>query len=224
MKKFLTTYFLLNFLCPFLCPFLYQYSFANKVIEDDLEKYLDKNLKIKEYKYQNIYDENLPKISNEKRGVLVDFEEFFPKNPSHFVKKKVIIDGISGSTTIKIKIKNYLTTKSFPKEGEIAEFETVEDIKIGNVLYKKGTTIKGRIENISQNESYGVPAEMILSNFKLGEISLAGDIEKAGANRTLWLRPVVWVTSSFFGAGYLLIPIRGGHAKIRPEEVFEIYY
>lgn len=221
MKKFLTICFLLNFLCPFLC----QSSLANKVIEDDLEKYLDKNLKIKEYKYRNIYDENLPKVSNKKRrGVLVDFEEFFPKNPVHFVKKKVIIDGISDTTTIKIKIKNYLTTKSFPKEGEMVEFETIEDVKIRNVLYKKGTTIKGRIENISQNESYGVPADMILSNFKLGEISLAGDIEKAGANRTLWLRPVVWVTSSFFGAGYLLIPIRGGHAKIRPEEVFEIYY
>lgn len=121
---------------------------------------------------------------------------------------------------IQIRIKEDFTTKSKPEEGDFIEFETVEDFK----SFSAGTTVKGRIEFISMNCIWGVPADIVIGNFQIGNIALYGEIHKGGANRIIWLRPATIVGTFFFGAGLALIPIRGGHAKIKPEQIYTVYY
>lgn len=125
----------------------------------------------------------------------------------------------STETPVEIRIKKVLTTKTKPEEGDIVEFETVSDVK----SYPAGTTVTGRIEFISMNYTYGVPADIIIGSFKIGKTPLYGEISITGANRSLWLRPCVIAGSIFFGAGLALMPIRGGHAKVKPSKTYTVY-
>lgn len=123
---------------------------------------------------------------------------------------------------IKVKIKNKYSTKDNFNEGEYIDFITLEDAKIKNKNYPKGSTVKARIETVSQNKSWGVPSDLVVGNFTLNGNKLTGEILKTGANRSLWVYPAVIAGCMFLGAGLLLIPIRGGHAKIRPSEVYTL--
>ena len=198
-------------------------------IKDSLvDTTLDKNLKIKEQKISYIEDsfaeQNKNKNVVHKQNFVI--EENLPtvNNVALVVKKKSGISDFSKSQDIKICIKNYLTTKNCDEEGSYIEFITKDDNTINNVFFPKGSIVKARIENISLNKKMGVPSELIISNFSIGKTPLIGQIEKTGANRSLWLYPTVYVGACFFGAGLLLVPIRGGHAKLRPEEVYTVQY
>ena len=120
---------------------------------------------------------------------------------------------------VRIRIKNDFTTKTNPKEGAYIEFETVGKVK----SYPVGTTVRGRLETVSQNCMFGVPADVVIGNFEIDSKPLLGEISIQGANRTLWLRPCIYVGTVFFGAGMALSPIRGGHAKIKQKEIYTLY-
>ena len=69
----------------------------------------------------------------------------------------------------------------------------------------------------------GTPASLIVGNFALTDnVKLDGQISQTGANRTIWLYPTVLTMNIFCGLGILFMPIRGGHAKLRPSKVYEI--
>ena len=138
-------------------------------------------------------------------------------------KVKYVIDN-ENLIPIKVRIKNYLSTKQKIDEGDFIEFETITELKVKNKSYPVGTTIKARIETISYNKIWGVPSDLTVGNFSIDNTPLKGEINKTGANRSLWLYPTIYLTGFFFGIGFLLIPIRGGHAKIRPQQVFTVYY
>lgn len=125
---------------------------------------------------------------------------------------------------IPIKISSPVTTKSMPEEGDFLDFVTTKDVKIGQKIYPKGTIVNGRIEMVSMNFSLGVPADILISNFSLDKIPLKGEIKKIGANRSIWVKPCAYIGCLCFGAGLLLYPIRGGHAKIKEKEIFTVYY
>lgn len=124
---------------------------------------------------------------------------------------------------IKIRIKNEYSTKDNLDEGDYIDFVTVEDVKLKDKIYPKDSIVKARIETISQNKAWGVPSDLIVGNFTLDNNKLTGEISKTGANRSLWLYPAVEIGCIFLGAGLLLIPIRGGHAKIKPTETYSLY-
>lgn len=80
-----------------------------------------------------------------------------------------------------------------------------------------GSRVFGTVETISQNELLGVPSNLIIGNFKIEympTIRLEGQIVKQGANRVYWVRPLA----------PLLFAVRGGHAKIKTEDIYTIYY
>ena len=63
----------------------------------------------------------------------------------------------------------------------------------------------------------GIPANLIVGDFKIeymSTVKLEGEINKEGANRAIWVRPLL----------PLLFPVRGGHAKISADEIFTLYY
>ena len=197
--------------------------YACKIEDDFVNASLDKNLKIRKQNYTPIVDSFAQANQNKNQSLkVIKFDEILPEEPSQkFVRKPVIID--NNYKEIKVKIKNFYTTKNKMQEGETLEFITLNDIKIKNKFYPKNSIVKARIETISQNKSYGVPADVVIGNFMLDNHILSGEISKVGANRSLWLYPTVCITSCFFGLGLLLIPIRGGHAKVIPAETYTLY-
>lgn len=148
-------------------------------------------------------------------------DEFVNTTLNKNLKIKTQKEAVSNNEIpIQIRIKENFTTKSKPEDGDIIEFETVEQFK----SFPAGTTVKGRIECVTMNYSMGVPADLIISNFKIGNTQLFGEIHAEGAHRIMWLRPAIIVGTIFFGAGLALIPIRGGHAKIKTNKIYTVYY
>ena len=83
--------------------------------------------------------------------------------------------------------------------------------------------LSARVELISPNQARGVPADIILGNFMLdNKIPLEGQIKATGANRSLWVYPASYLLSVFFFTGLFIYPIRGGHAKIKPKNIYKL--
>lgn len=245
MKKIISI-----FLCSSMLSL--NFAFA-QVFSDSLAEQLDKDLKVQKVKYQPIedkfvletlnpnlkvvkvkqveikddfadktLDQNL-KVQIAKQAQIVDnlAKEIDKSKISTEVKKIVVNNFADGK--IKVSPLNYHTTRQNLSEGDIIDFVLVEDIKIENVFYKKGTTIKARIETLSQNGAYGVPADLVVGNFTLpNKKVLNGQIERQGANRALWVYPVGYTLTCFFFIGLPIFAIRGGHVKLKPEKVYEI--
>ncbi len=240
MKKFLASFLLLNILsfnCSFACA-----------VEDNLVELLDKNLKIQKVKQEIVVDEFVlktlnPNLKVEKQNKTVvndNLVNYLDKNLK--VKKEIqrpIIDSLAldvnktpnktqnnikyDGDKIKVAPLKYYTTRKDLFEGKIIDFILVEDTKVNNKLYKKGTLVKARVETLSQNGAYGVPADLVIGNFTLSDnLTLHGDITKQGANRSLWVYPTGYILMPFFFIGLLIFPIRGGHVKLKPEKVYNI--
>lgn len=201
---------------------------AQKPIIKDafVEQTIGTNLKPKPVKKVIITDSFAQnnKNKNQYTKPKVDFSEQKVANIKQITQPKIAIVNSENSTPIKIRVKKYISTKQKIDEGEFIEFETLSDVKIKNKMYKAGTTVKARIETISYNKIWGVPSDLIIGNFSLDGKKLTGEISKTGANRSLWLYPTAYITTLFFGLGVFLIPIRGGHAKIKPQQTYNVYY
>ena len=216
--------------------------FSTELIRDDFaEKTLSKNLKIPNACDKEIKDEFVSKTLDPKQHQIIyvrnkNIQDSFTQRtllnykPPETRKRNVNFDFESDvRLPLRIKICEHLTTKRKIKEGQDIYFEVAEDTQIkSNFILKKGTKIKARVETISMNDIWGVPADVIIENFKLKEnpnaLKIEGHIHKVGANRSIWVYPLVYAGAIFFYAGLAAIPIRGGHAKIKPHEVYEIYY
>ena len=198
-------------------------------IEDNLvNTTLDHNLRVRKTSVSYI-DDSFAENNKNKNVPLkkaTKLTEFMPTIDTKALSKpqRCANFDYSKNQDIRISIKDSLTTKNCDEEGSYVEFVTTDNNTINNKFFPKGTIVKARIENVSLNKSMGVPSELIIGNFSIKDIPLKGQIEKIGANRSLWLYPTVYVGSCFFGAGLLLMPIRGGHAKINSHEIFTVQF
>ena len=199
---------------------------TQEITDDFANKTLDKNLKIstpKNFYLTDTFAEN-NKNKNSYSKKYVDFHEYIPKvDKTKSIHKKVVISDINSGIEVPVRIKKLCSTRHKIDEGDYIDFETVKDLRIKGKLYPQGTVVKARIENISQNKAMGVPADLVVDSFSINGIALDGEISKTGANRSLWVYPCTYGTIWFFGLGVLFIPIRGGHAKIRPSEIYKLY-
>lgn len=198
---------------------------AQKIQDDFAEKTLDKNLKIKVQKTAYITDTFAEKNKNKNiyQKQTVDIKDVLPKINTVKSANKVVISDINPAIEIPVRIKKYYSTRQKINEGDYVDFETVKDVVIKKKTYSKGTLVKARIENVSLNKSMGVPSDLVIGNFSIDGIPLAGEISKTGANRSLWVYPCAYGLMFFFCAGLLFIPIRGGHAKVSTSEIHKLY-
>lgn len=132
---------------------------------------------------------------------------------------------------VKLKVEQEFTTKKNLEEGQKIEFKVAEDVKVGNNIFiPKNSKIIGRVETISLNEAMGVPADMVIESFIVKmpnneEFYLENaSLKRIGANRSIWVYPLFYSGLMFFGAGVVFAPIRGGHAKLKIKDVYEVYY
>lgn len=195
--------------------------------DEFVENTLDKNLPIKNVRYTNLQDGFAEENTNKNLYTkpVVDFAEQEVTVSKEVLKpKKEVLISDNNAIPVKIGIKKYLTTRQKIDDGDYVEFETKSEIKLGNKVYPAGTLVKARVELVSRNKIWGVPSDITLGNFTIDDKSLIGEIDKTGANRSLWLRPTVTLFTLFFGVGLLFIPVRGGHAKILPRQTYTLHY
>jgi hypothetical protein len=239
IKKILAVLLLFSYMTP---------SYAI-VCDEFVENSLSSDLTIPKYQYQPIEDdfaqknqqENQPcqkalpiedsfaqanhNVSKPKEKIII--EEVLPSVDSsvtNLPQKSILESDMSIEIPIYIKSLELITTRQKREEGDFVEFETVDKVSIQGKVYPKGTKVRGRIETISMNYSFGVPAYIVIGHFSIEDTQLSGEIKKTGANRSLWVKPTSYVTLLLFGIGILIMPIRGGHAKIRPSQTYKIYY
>ena len=225
MKKlisFLICINILNINCAF--------AFSNALVDEFANQTIDKNLKIKFEKQEPIEDIFAKQTLNPNLKITYPcfkpiYDNFAHENLNRNVKlEKIIPKPITDALTQKAKISpsKVLTTRKL-HEGQIVEFKLKQDLKINEKIYPANSIIKARIENISKNEAFGVPSELIIDNFILADnVKLDGQISKCGANRAIWIYPTSTILYPFFGIDLLLLPIRGGHAKLKPSKIYEI--
>ncbi|MBR1616941.1 hypothetical protein IJ670_02205 [bacterium] len=220
MKKFIVLFLL----------FSLNLANAYELIEDDfILKTLNPKLKIQKYEKpeikEDLYFSNPKEIKTyEYKPIEDEFIEIsLDKNLTIKRRKYRPIREDKDFTPITVKITQPFSTKSKALEGSKLQFVLERDVEINSKTYKKGSVVEARIEVISPNRAFGIPANLTVGNFKINETELIGEISKTGANRTLWLYPSIYVGSWFFGAGLLLMPVRGGHAKIKTNELFTLF-
>ena len=198
-----------------------------KITDDFVEETLNKNVKTDIKKHAEITDEFAQKNRNKnvKSNNPVYIEETLPEKTAGGIKKKVVTVDKSNMTPVRVKIKNYYSTKSRKQiqEGDYIEFVTVDDVTVNKKSYPAGTEVMARVETISMNQNMGVPADLVVGNFNIDNNLLSGEIAKTGANRSLWVYPAMCLTVWFYGAGLLFTFVRGGHAKIKKSEIFTLY-
>lgn len=208
MKKFFATILILNFLNLNVLAY-------DDALRDNLIDTLNKDLKIQK-QAPVVYEDNV--VKNMKENFI------YAKGNSN---QKFDFESLD-EQVVKITPAQYYTTRTNLAEGDLINFVLAQDVTIKNKLYKKGTKVIARVENLSQNGARGVPADLVIDNFVLApNVKLAGSIEKKGANRSLWLYPtssVLIATIIFSPAGLLMLPIRGGHAKLKPNHVYNLNY
>lgn len=181
MKKFFVAILLLNFLN--LNVFALETVFRDTLVED-----LDKDLKIVPVKEQKIKDDfvlrTLDKNLKIQKQAHVVYEDNAIKDiPCNFTyiagnkNQKFDFESLD-ETTVKISPEKYYTTRVEIKEGDLINFVLVQDVKIQNKIYKKGTKVIGRVETLSMNGAYGVPADLVVDNFVLA-LAYAADSRRA---------------------------------------------
>ncbi len=125
---------------------------------------------------------------------------------------------------VKVHSAGIISTKTPMNAGDGVNFVVSEDvIKDGKILVKKGEKVTARIETISDSGEYGVAADIIIGNFKIGKIPLLGELTKEGFTHAYWVIPVSNAAGFFIPfSNYAFKFIHGGHAKIKPSETFEL--
>ena len=188
-----------------------------KVIHDFVENSLNKNLQIKPYTPSIINDEFAE--SNKKYSRIKPYEklkpvdEELPKTVNKPLRRKEFILE-ENRTPIQICIKEIYSSKKKLEEGSFLEFKTISDVNYKGKFYPAGTP----------RGTWGTPAEIVIGNFSIGGKPLYGEITRNGTNRILWVRPLAIAGGIFFGTGIFFMFIKGGHAKIKPDEIFTVYY
>lgn len=131
---------------------------------------------------------------------------------------------------LKIRFLERITTKKNRNfEGQIVKFVVTEDIFDGKTkLISGGTYGTARIETLLARGSMGEPADIIISKFEIEGLDnkkIDGQIVKRGANLMLLAGALKYSVGTVFpGTGYLFMLIKGGQAKIKPDEIFELKY
>ena len=132
------------------------------------------------------------------------------------------------SIPIKLSITKAISTKERLVEGQDIQFVVKYDVRNkGKVILHSGDVVNAKIETVIKSGMNGFPAEIIIDGFEISNIEnskLLCTYTKAGQNRSLLVYPLKWALTPIPFAGTVTNFIKGGHAKIKPDETVVIYY
>ena len=129
---------------------------------------------------------------------------------------------------VKLAIKNKVKSENDIYEGQELEFRVVENVVYNNkILVHSGTLATARVETIIANGMNGIPASVILGDFKVNGLEshkLTMEYEKYGVDLSLFVFPLKWLLTPLPPTGSLTNFIKGGHVKFKENEEILIYY
>ena len=132
------------------------------------------------------------------------------------------------SIPIKLSITKAISTKEHLIEGQDISFVVKYDVRNnGKILLHSGDVVNAKIETVITSGMNGFPAEIIIDDFNvsnIGNSKLLCTYTKAGQNRSLLVYPLKWALTPIPFAGTVTNFIKGGHAKIKPDDTVVIYY
>ncbi len=113
-------------------------------------------------------------------------------------------------------------------EGQTVVFRALNDIWHNRQpILKKDDLVQAKVETIIKSGMNGIPASIIFGDFKFDNIEssrVLDEYEKFGQDRSLWVYPMKWALTILPPSGSLTNFIKGGHAKLKTNEVIELYY
>lgn len=113
-------------------------------------------------------------------------------------------------------------------EGQPLKFKVCRDVCYDDkVIIKKDTIIPARLETVITSGMNGIPASMIIGDFRIPDIpqsKITDNYEVIGQDRSLWVFPLKWALTPLPPTGSLTNFILGGHARLKTKKVIEIYY
>jgi hypothetical protein len=138
---------------------------------------------------------------------------------------------------------NYNSTEKIPiklafvdnlgTEKDVYEGETINLKLLKSVIWKdeiiapKDSTITAKVGIIIPPGMNGIPASIILEDFKFNNISkkqITNSFELFGQDRSLFVFPLKWALTPLPPTGSLTNFIMGGHVKLKPSKVITLYY
>ena len=129
---------------------------------------------------------------------------------------------------IKLNILEKVSSEKNLYEGQTLRFKVAQTIIYkGRVLAKKDEIVTARVETVIENGMNGIPASVILGNFRLAKVKnskLSAYYKKSGRDLSLLVFPLKWALTVLPPTGSLTNLIKGGHVKFKPNRPITIYY
>ena len=129
---------------------------------------------------------------------------------------------------IGLKVMVSIKSEKDVKEGEQIVFFACNDIyEHGVKILEKNEQVYATVETVIHSGMNGIPASFILGDFKFNNIDSAkvtDNYEVYGQDRSLWVYPLKWALTFLPPTGTLTNFNKGGHAKLKDNEIIEIYY
>jgi len=217
--------------------------YTQEIIQDECIKNLNDKSDKPIISQEFLNDELLSNGLNEKQlqkptvnnTIIIDYipdKESNNQNLMKFDGKYKFIDENDQTVYIPISSINLLATQKGLFEGKKVNFIVISDVmKNGEVFIKKDTPVEAFVETITKSSFAGDPAELIIGRFTSKDINgnkicITGEIDKKGANRALWVKPLMYAgyCVPIFGTPLLLLYfVKGGKAKIKPKCKFKLY-
>lgn len=147
------------------------------------------------------------------------------------------LDGISkpphdfsdtNAIPIELSVLNEINTKNIIPDGSEIKLKANKTVYYNNQrIISKGEIVTARLGNMITSGMNGFPAEILLEDFQIPNIDskqLMDVYVKKGCNRCFWVYPLKWSLTLIPPTGSLTNLIKGGHAKIKPNDTITIYY
>lgn len=129
---------------------------------------------------------------------------------------------------VRLSITEKISSETKVYDGQKVEFRVVSDVKHnGKTIIKTGTIVTARIETTISSGMNGIPASIIFSNFQIPNISqgqITDSYELIGQDRSLIVFPLKWALTILPPTGSLTNFIKGGHARLSPNKIIQLYY
>lgn len=194
---------------------------TNITIEDEAVKNELKNINHSKFIVNNeiIEDTAVTKNPNLKAAVKPAFKFKLIDENTEFIKVKI-------SSVSQIKANKQI------KEGQVVTFKIIKDVyKNGEIYIKKDTNVNAYLETLTPSSFGGDPAQICIGRFTTTDINgkivdLNGEVQKQGANRAIWIRPLTDIASNvhLYAAPLLLLYfVKGGNVKITTDQEFVLY-
>ena len=129
---------------------------------------------------------------------------------------------------VRLRIVEKIASEKDVYEGQEVSFKVQTSVYYkGKLVIEKGTIVPARVETLVKSGMNGIPAGMIIGNFRFENIpkgQITDSFEIQGQDRSLWVYPLKWALTFLPPTGSLTNFIKGGHAKLKEDKTIEIYY